>query len=115
MEATVMQRLIWPNLRKDAEAIVKTCPQYQKGGGIRKKCGQPSEKVAEKPIPWGGCRLYRSFNQNTHIGKDKLLAMKMIVPTTGGSDVDDLKHKVDEEAMLAFDDVWLSVIKVPTT
>jgi hypothetical protein len=37
MEATLMQNLVCPNLRKDVEAAVKNCHDFQIGKKVRKK------------------------------------------------------------------------------
>jgi hypothetical protein len=50
MEATLIQNLTWPNLRKDVEAAVNNCHEYQVGKKVRKKYGDIPEKLAEGPI-----------------------------------------------------------------
>jgi hypothetical protein len=37
MEATLMQNLVWPNLKKDVEAALKNCHECQIGKKARKK------------------------------------------------------------------------------
>jgi hypothetical protein len=50
MEATLRQNLTWPNLKKDVEAAVKNCHEFQIGKKVRKKYGDLPEKLAERPI-----------------------------------------------------------------
>jgi hypothetical protein len=52
MEATLRQNLTWPNLRKDVEAAVKNCHEYQIGKKVRKTYGALPENLAERPIAW---------------------------------------------------------------
>jgi hypothetical protein len=52
MEATLRQKLTWTNIRKDEEAAVKNCHEYQIGKKVRKKYGELPEKLAERPIAW---------------------------------------------------------------
>jgi hypothetical protein len=52
MEATLMQNLVWPNLRNYVEAAVKNCHECQIGKKARKKYGELPEKLAERPIAW---------------------------------------------------------------
>jgi hypothetical protein len=52
MSATMRHNLTWPNLRKDVEAAVKNCYEYQIGKKVRKKYGDLPEKLAERPIAW---------------------------------------------------------------
>jgi hypothetical protein len=46
MEATLRQKLTWPNMRKDVEAAVKSCHEFQIGKKVRNKYGELSEKLA---------------------------------------------------------------------
>jgi hypothetical protein len=52
MDAILMQKLVWPNLKKDVEAAVKKCHQYQIGKKVGKTYGELPEKLAERPIAW---------------------------------------------------------------
>jgi hypothetical protein len=46
MEATLRQNLTWPNIRKDVEAAVTNCHEYEIGKQVRNKYGEQSEKLA---------------------------------------------------------------------
>jgi hypothetical protein len=52
MEATLRQNLTWTNLIKDVEAAVKNCHECQIGNKVRKRYGDPPEKLSERPIAW---------------------------------------------------------------
>jgi hypothetical protein len=52
MEATLRQKLTWPNLRKDVKAAVKNCHECQIGKKVRKRYGDLPEKLAERTIAW---------------------------------------------------------------
>jgi hypothetical protein len=46
MESTLRQKLLWPNLKKDVEAEVKNCHEYQIGKKVRNKYGELPYKMA---------------------------------------------------------------------
>jgi len=110
MEATLRQHFVWPNLRKDVESMVKTCHKCQLNKRVRKKYGELPEKVAEKPIAWNrvDVDLIGPLTIKTPRGKLQLRALTMIDPATNWFEVKDVKDKSANEAMIAFDDVWLS-------
>jgi hypothetical protein len=48
MEATLRQNLTWPNLKKDVEAAVKNCHEFQIiGKKVRKTYGDLPENLAD--------------------------------------------------------------------
>jgi hypothetical protein len=71
MEATLRQTLTWPNPRKDVEDAVKNCHEYQICKKVRKKYGDPPEKMAERPIAWNrvDVDLIGPLTVNTPSGK----------------------------------------------
>jgi hypothetical protein len=110
MEATLIQNLTWPNLRKDVEASVKNFHECQIGKKVRKKYGELPEKLAERPIAWNrvDVDLIGPLKIKTPSGKKELLALTMIDPSTGWFGVKDVKNKSAKESMNTFDDAWLS-------
>jgi hypothetical protein len=110
MEAKLRQNLTWPNLIKYVEAAVKNCHECQIGKKVRKKYGDLSEKLAERPIAWNrvDVDLIGPLTIKTPSGKKELLALTMIDPSTGWFEVKDVKDKSAKESMNNFDDVWLS-------
>jgi hypothetical protein len=52
MEATLMQNLTCPNIRKDVETAVKSCHECQIGKKVRKEYGEVPEKLAGRPVAW---------------------------------------------------------------
>jgi hypothetical protein len=46
LEATLRETMTWPNMRKDVESHVRTCPQCQKYKIVRPKYGKLPEKHA---------------------------------------------------------------------
>jgi hypothetical protein len=51
LEATLRETMTWPNMRKDMESHVRTCPQCQKYKKVRPKYGKLPEKQAEDSKP----------------------------------------------------------------
>jgi hypothetical protein len=84
MEATLIQNLIWTNIRKDVEAAVKNCHECQIGKKVRKKYGELPEKLAERPISWNrvDVDLIGPLTIKNPSGKKELLALT-IVNTSG--------------------------------
>jgi hypothetical protein len=95
MEATLRQNITWPNLRNDVEAAVNNCHECQIGKKVRKKYGELSEKLAERPIAWNrvDVDLIGPLTIKEQIGKKELLALTMIEPSTGWFEVKDVKDK----------------------
>jgi hypothetical protein len=62
---------------------------------VRKKYGDPPEKLAERPISWNivDVDLIGPLTIKTPSGKKELLALKMIEPLTGWFEVKDVKYK----------------------
>jgi CRISPR/Cas system CSM-associated protein Csm5 (group 7 of RAMP superfamily) len=52
MEVALRQNLPWSNLKKDVEAAVNNCHEYQIGNKVRNKYGDLPEKLAQRPIAW---------------------------------------------------------------
>jgi hypothetical protein len=52
MEATVSHNITCPNLKKDVEAALKNCHEFQIGKKVREKYGDLPEKLTERPIAW---------------------------------------------------------------
>jgi hypothetical protein len=100
----------WPNLKKDVEAAVKNCHECQIGKKVRKKYGELPEKLVERPIAWNRAdvNILGPLTIKTPSGKQELLALTMIDPSTGWFEVKDVKDKSASESMKTFDDVWLS-------
>jgi hypothetical protein len=58
MEATLRQNLTWTNLKKDVEAAVNNCHEWEIGKKVRMKYGDLLEKLAERPIAWNRADVY---------------------------------------------------------
>jgi hypothetical protein len=110
MEATLRQKLTWPNIRKVVEAAVKNCHECQIGKKVRNKCGELPEKLVERPIAWNrvDVDLIGPLTIKTPSGKKELLALTIIDPSTGWFEVKDVEDKSAKESINTFDDVWLS-------
>jgi hypothetical protein len=95
MAATLRQNLTWTNLRKDVEAAVKNCHEFQRGKKVRKKYGDLPDKLAERPIAWN--RVYLDLivplTIKTPSGKKEVLALTMTDPSIGWFEVKDVKDK----------------------
>jgi hypothetical protein len=110
MQVTLRQNLTWTNLRKDVEAAVNNCHEFQIGKKLRKKYGDLPEKLAERPVSSNRVDVYLigPFTVNSPRGNKELLALTMIDPSTGWFEVKDVKDKSAKESKNTFDDVWLS-------
>jgi hypothetical protein len=84
MEATLRQNLVWLNLIKDVESVVKNCYECKVGKKVRNKHGELPEKLKERPIAWK--RVYVALigplTIKTPSGKKDFLALTVIVPST---------------------------------
>jgi hypothetical protein len=83
MEATLRQKLTWPNLKKYVETAVNNFHECQIGKKARKKYGDLTERLAERPIAWNrvDVDLIGPLTINTSSGKKELLALTMIDPS----------------------------------
>ena len=117
MEATLRQTLWWPNMRKDVERHVRTCPECQKFKGPRKKYGHLPAKTIEAVKPWNrvDVDMIGPLTVKATNGTFQLRALTMIDPATGWFEVKDVKSPDANSCMEAFDDIWLSRYPRPET
>jgi hypothetical protein len=110
LEATLRETMTWPNMRKDIESHVRTCPQCQKYKRVRPKYGKMPEKHAEDAIPWKRVDLdmIGPYDVQATNGKFTLRALTMIDPATGWFEVKDVPDYTANSTQAAFDEVWLS-------
>jgi hypothetical protein len=89
------------------EAAVKNCHECQIGKKVRKKYGELPEKLTERPIAWNivDVDLIGPLTIKTQSGKNELLALAMIDPSTGWFEVKYVKDKSAKESMNTFDDI----------
>jgi transposase InsO family protein len=110
LEATLRETMTWPNMRKDIESHVRTCPQCQKYKKVRPKYGKLPEKQAEDAKPWKRVDLdmIGPYDVQAVNGKFTLRALTMIDPATGWFEVKDVPDYTANSTQAAFDEVWLS-------
>jgi hypothetical protein len=110
LEATLRETMTWPNMRKDIESHVRTCPQCQKYKKVRPKYGKLPEKQAEDSIPWKRVDLdmIGPYEVKAANGEFTLRALTMIDPATGWFEVKDVPDYTAMSTQAAFDEVWLS-------
>jgi transposase InsO family protein len=110
LEATLRETMTWPNMRKDIESHVRTCPQCQKYKKVRPKYGKLPEKQAEDAIPWKRVDLdmIGPYDVKATNGEFTLRALTMIDPATGWFEVKDVPDYSAMSTQAAFDEVWLS-------
>jgi transposase InsO family protein len=110
LEATLRETMTWPNMRKDIESHVRTCPQCQKYKKVRPKYGKLPEKQAEDAKPWKRVDLdmIGPYEVKAANGNFTLRALTMIDPATGWFEVKDVPDYTANSTQSAFDEVWLS-------
>jgi transposase InsO family protein len=110
LEATLRETMTWPNMRKDIESHVRTCPQCQKYKKVRPKYGKLPEKQAEDAKPWKRVDLdmIGPYEVKAANGNFTLRALTMIDPATGWFEVKDVPDYTANSTQAAFDEVWLS-------
>jgi transposase InsO family protein len=110
LEATLRETMTWPNMRKDIQKHVQTCPQCQKYKKVRPKYGQLPEKTAEDAIPWKRVNLdmIGPYEVKAANGNFTLRALTMIDPATGWFEVKDVSDYTADSTQAAFDETWLS-------
>ena len=110
MAETLSQTLYWPGLHKHVHDHVKHCDVCQRVKGSRKKYGKLPPKTHPPLVPWNrvDIDLVGPFKVNTPKGQFEFRALTMIDPATGWFEVKDVVSPSAEDAMVAFDDTWLS-------
>jgi hypothetical protein len=110
LEATLRETMTWPNMRKDIESHVHTCPQCQKYKKVWPKYGKLPEKQAKDAIPWKRVDLdmIGPYKVQAANGKFTLRALTMIDPTTGWFEVKGVPDYTTNSMQAAFGEVRLS-------
>jgi putative transposase len=110
MERTLSSIYWWPQLRKQIEAHVSSCPECQKNKKVRKKYGKIPPKEAEEAIPWNRVNidLIGPLSAKTANGTFVLNALTMIDPATGWFEIAEIAERDSETVSKVFDDTWLS-------